>query len=236
MDKLSRRDWMSVAGAAGITMAAAPAAASTHKGASPSNPVKAYELPPLQYAYDALEPYLDAETLKVHHDKHHQGYVNGLNSTLDKMERARGKGDMSEMQALSRDLAFHGSGHVLHTLYFSNLSPDSGEPAGRLQDALSAQFGGVDKFMDQFKAATAKVAGSGWGLLAYEPMGGRLVVLQVEKHENQLVAGCAPLLVIDVWEHAYYLKYRNKRGDYIDNIMKVVDWKEVGERLDNAVK
>jgi Fe-Mn family superoxide dismutase len=234
MEALSRREWMkllggSAAGAAVVGLALRPSPAV----ASP-NGIQPYELPDLPYPVDALEPYLDAQTLTIHHDKHHAGYVRGLNATLEKLEDARKKGDYSAVQDLSRALAFHGSGHVLHTLYFSNLTPRAGKPKGTLLTAIEAQFGGVEALTAQLTAASNSVAGSGWGMLAFEPLGRRLLVLQIEKHENQMVCGAIPLLVIDVWEHAYYLKYQNRRADYVKAIMNVVHWDEVARRFDEA--
>jgi Fe-Mn family superoxide dismutase len=195
-----------------------------------------YTLPDLPYAVDALEPHLDGEILAIHHDKHHAGYVRGLNAALSKLEEARAGGDYAAIQALSRATAFHGSGHVLHTLYFGNLTPKPVKPGGALARTIGAQFGGVEALLAQLTAATSKVAGSGWGMLAYEPMGDRLVVLQIEKHENQMLCGAVPLLVIDVWEHAYYLQYQHRRADYVNAMTNVIHWGEVEARLSQAQK
>jgi len=194
-----------------------------------------YKLPALPYAPDALEPHIDARTITIHHDKHHAAYVAGLNGALAKLEEARKKGDFADVQHLSRLVAFHGSGNLLHSLYFANLGPKSGEPGGALKDAIAAQFGSLDNMKGQLTAACNSAAGSGWGMLAYEPVGGRLLVVQIEKHENQIVVGAVPLLVIDVWEHAYYLKYQNLRADYVKAIWNVINWKEVEKRF-NAIK
>ncbi len=236
MDILSRREWIrlvgaSAAGAAAVGLPVKDSAATANRRAGSVEP---YTLPDLPYAVDALEPYLDARTLTIHHDKHHAGYVRGLNATLAKLEDAQKKGDFSAVQALLRALAFHGSGHVLHTLYFANLHPKPTKPRGALLAALKAQFGKVEALVSQLSAAANKVAGSGWGVLAYEPLGRRLLVLQIEKHENQVVCGAVPLLVIDVWEHAYYLKYQNRRADYVSAIMNVIHWEEVARRFDRA--
>jgi Fe-Mn family superoxide dismutase len=123
---------------------------------------------------------------------------------------------------------------VFHTLYFANLAPKSAAPEGALLKEINADFGGLDALKAHLAAATAKVAGSGWGMLAYEPIGRRLMVLQIEKHENQMLCGAVPLLLVDVWEHAYYLKYQNRRGDYIDAIMNVINWDEVARRFEAA--
>jgi len=201
-----------------------------------SDEIVPYTLPPLQYPPDALEPHIDAKTISLHHDKHHAGYVNGLNDALAKLEEARKKNDFAVVQHLSRLVAFHGSGHILHSLYFDNLSPKPENPPGALKDAITGQFGSLDTLKAQLSAASNTAAGSGWGMLAYEPFGGRLIVLQIEKHENQMLCGAIPLLVIDVWEHAYYLKYQNLRADYVKAIWNVINWKSVQAKFDEARK
>jgi len=195
-----------------------------------------YSLPELPYAYDALEPYIDAQTMQLHHDIHHQGYVNGANAALDKLEAARASGDFAAAKALSRALAFHASGHLLHSIFWPNMAPTGtgGAPSGPLADQLEVDFGGVDPFKAHFSAAAKSVEGSGWGILAWEPTAGQLLVLQAEKHQNLTAQGVTPLLVLDVWEHAYYLKYQNKRAAYVDNWWNVVNWHDVGARLEAA--
>lgn len=195
-----------------------------------------YTLPDLPYPYDALEPYIDEQTMRLHHDIHHQGYVNGANGALDKLKRARESGDYGAVKAVSRDLAFNASGHLLHSVFWPNMAPEGegGEPAGALADQLRADFGGVEEFRAHFGAAAKGVEGSGWGILAWEPQGGHLLVLQAEKHQNLAAQGVTPLLVLDVWEHAYYLKYQNKRGDYVDAWWNVVNWNDVARRFDAA--
>ncbi|GAG05265.1 unnamed protein product [marine sediment metagenome] len=234
MEALSRRDWVKLvgSGAVGAAAVALPAAC----GAQERGGAREYTLPDLPYAVDGLEPHLSSEILTIHHDKHHAGYVRGLNAALNELQSARERGDFGAIQSLSRAVAFHGSGHVLHTLYFSNLHPKPAKPSGALLRAIEAQFGGLEAMVGQLTAATNKVAGSGWGMLAYEPLGERLLVLQIEKHENQMLCGAVPLLVIDVWEHAYYLKYQNKRADYVKAIMNVIHWDEVARRLAQAQK
>lgn len=194
-----------------------------------------HELPELSYGYDELEPQIDEETLRIHHDEHHQGYVDGLNRAERKLRGARDEGDYSLIQHWERQAAFHGSGHILHTLYWENLSPDGGgKPSGDLMDAIDSSFGGFGRCADQFLAATGAVEGSGWGCLAYRPMDDELVILQVENHQNLTQWGVHPLLVADVWEHAYYLQYRNRRGEYLENLMEIVDWGEVTDRFEEA--
>ena len=200
---------------------------------------KAYALPRLPYPYDALEPYIDAETMQLHHDRHHAGYVRGLTAALGKLEVARRSRDFSAIQTLSRDTAFHGSGHMLHSIFWENMTPQGGgEPArsSKIARALERDFGGFEPFAGQFRAAASSVEGSGWGILGFEPIGGRLVVLQAEKHQNLSLWGVVPLLVVDVWEHAYYLRYQNARAEYLDAFFHVINWKNVDERLNRALK
>jgi len=234
---VSRRDMIKSAGLGALALSMGRETASAAEGLVPRAILpRKYELPDLPYAYDALAPALAEEILRVHHDKHHAGYVNGLNSTLTKLEDARATGDFGQVKALSRDLAFHGSGHVLHTLYWTSMTPrGSGGPEGRLLQLLERDFGSFSAFKAQFIAASNQVEGSGWGLLAYEPMGRRLIVLQVEKHQDLTIWGVAPLLVCDVWEHAYYAQYQNRRSDYVDSFFGLIDWPSVGARCAEAM-
>lgn len=190
-------------------------------------------LPDLPYGYSDLEPVIDEQTMRIHHDKHHAGYVKGLNRTELKIVEARDKEDFGQIKALERDLAFHGSGHILHTLYWENLSPKSGQkPSGKLAVSINKSFGGFDPFAKHMKAATRTVEGSGWGVLVFQPVFKQLTILQAEKHQDLTQWGAIPLLVIDVWEHAYYLKYQNRRSEYVDKIFEIIDWEIVGKRFD----
>ncbi len=195
-----------------------------------------YVLPPLPYEYNALEPFVDEKTMRIHHDKHHAAYVKGLNAALEKLQAARQSKDYGSIKALSRDLAFNGSGHVLHTLFWHSMSPAKPEAPALLIDALNKSFGSVDAARAQFAAATKDVEGGGWGILAYEPMADKLLILQSEKHQNLTIWGVTPLLVCDVWEHAYYLQYQNDRATWVDNFMKIANWPFAAERLDQARK
>lgn len=196
----------------------------------------AYTLPPLPYAYDALEPYIDARTLRLHHDKHHAGYVKGLNAAIGKLNGAQTSGDVAMAKYWARDLAFHGSGHILHSLYWANMTAQAGPPAGPVAEMITSQFGSVESFTKVFAAISASVPGSGWGVLAYEPVGRTLVITGIEKHENVDVAGSAPLLVLDVWEHAYYLQYQNRRSEYVAAFVKhLICWDAVNRRLAAAL-
>ncbi|MCP4895597.1 MAG: superoxide dismutase [bacterium] len=196
-----------------------------------------HELPTLAYAYDALEPHYDARTVELHHSKHHQGYVTGLNAALDKLAAARTSGDHGAIKHLERELAFHGSGHLLHSIFWTNLSPNGGgTPTGALAAAIDSSFGSFDAFSAQLRAATVAVEGSGWGVLAANRQCG-LMILQVEKHQNQIVPGWTPILVLDVWEHAYYLKYQNRRAAFVNAIMgHLVNWDDVAKRYTAVTK
>jgi len=194
-----------------------------------------HQLPPLPYAYNGLEPVLDEQTLRLHHDKHHAGYVKGLNNAEKKLSDARKKDDFSQIKFWERELAFHGSGHILHTIYWQNLSHQGGgNPKGQLATAIIKQFGSHDAFKNQMVAATKSVEGSGWGVLAYQPLFKKLVILQAEKHQNLTQWGAVPLLVIDVWEHAYYLNYQNRRSEYVTKIFDIINWDDVAERFDHV--
>lgn len=197
---------------------------------------KEFVLPPLPYAYDALEPYVDEATVRLHHDKHHAAYVAGANAALAKLkEIAEGTGDASLTTHWVRQLSFHKSGHVLHSILWNNMTPaPQGAPSGKLAEKLTASFGGVDNFIRLFKAASTGVEGSGWGILGYDPASGALSVLGVEKHQNLTTPGLIPLLVLDVWEHAYYLKHQNNRAGHVEDFMKIVNWDDVAKRLETA--
>ena len=197
--------------------------------------MKPYELPDLPYDYAALEPYYSARVLELHHDKHHAAYVKGVNATLDKLAAARDSGDLSSIVGLEKTLAFNLGGHVLHTIYWTNLSPDGGgEPDGDLGAAISEDFGSFAAFKAHFSQATTLVQGSGWGILSYEPMADRLIIEQLEVHHQNTTLGGVPLLAIDAWEHAYYLQYENRRADYVEAIWNVISWADVSRRFAEA--
>ena len=190
---------------------------------------------PLPYTHDALEPYIDRETVRIHYGKHHAGYVRGFNKTLRTLSTARKSGDLSLVKHLSREIAFHGSGHVLHTLYWENMTPKGdGKPEGELLGVMNRSFGGFSAFRSHFSAATNSVEGSGWGIMAMEPFHGQLVILQAEKHQDLTLWGVYPLLVCDVWEHAYYLKYQNRRAEYVESFFNIINWPEVESRYQMA--
>ena len=232
MNALTRLDWFKLLGAsaAGLGMLGLPAMAGA--GQAPAAGGEVYTLPPLPYPVEALEPAIDAQTVEIHHDRHHAGYVKNLNATLGKLQAARKKGDFSQVEGLLKDLAFNGSGHLLHTLYWYNLSPKPTKPAGALLKAIDANFGSLEALNGELKQATVSVKGNGWGALAIEPMQDQLFVLQVQNHENNVFIDTVPILVIDAWEHAYYLKYQNRRADYVDAVMKILNWDAVAQRFD----
>lgn len=194
-----------------------------------------YRLPPLPYDYNALEPLYDEKTVRIHHDKHHAAYVSGMNTALEQLQAARNKNDYAAIRALSRDLAFNGSGHVLHTLFWHSLSPDRGEEMpGSLADAMNKSFGSAQNAMNQFAAASKAVMSNGWGLLVYEPIADKLLILQAERHQDLTIWGVTPLLVCDVWEHAYYLQHQNNRAAWVDNFMKLANWPFAAAQLEHA--
>lgn len=200
-------------------------------------PIGRHQLPPLPYAYNALEPYIDEETMRLHHDKHHKSYVDGLNKAELEMQKARQTGNFDLIKHWEREAAFNGAGHYLHTIFWSVMSPNGGgKPQGSLLTAINQSFGSFDKFKQHFSEAANKVEGGGWAILVWSPRSGRLEILQAEKHQNLSQWDVIPLLVLDVWEHAYYLKYKNDRKKYIDNWWNVVNWPEVSKRFNEAQK
>ncbi|MEV4610977.1 superoxide dismutase [Kitasatospora sp. NPDC049258] len=194
-----------------------------------------YSLPDLPYDYSALEAAMSAEILELHHSKHHAAYVKGANDTIEQLAEARDKEQFGGLVGLQKTLAFHLSGHVLHSLFWENLSPDGGDrPDGALGDAIEEHFGGFEAFRKQLTTATVGVQGSGWGILSWEPLGKRLIVEQVYDHHGNVGQGTTPLLAFDAWEHAYYLQYKNVRPDYVTRLWDVVNWNDVAARFTAA--
>ncbi|MBG9544980.1 superoxide dismutase [Cytobacillus firmus] len=188
-------------------------------------------LPPLPYDYSALEPHISAEIMRLHHDKHHQSYVDGLNKAEVMLQNARNNNDYSLVKHWSRELAFHGSGHYLHTIFWNNMSPEGGgSPSGALLKEINKYFGSFEKFKSHFTEAAKQAEGVGWAILVWSPRARRLEILQSERHMLLTQWDTIPLLALDVWEHAYYLQYKNNRGDYIKNWWNVVNWKDVEDR------
>lgn len=191
-----------------------------------------YALPDLPYDYAALEPAITGQ-MELHHAKHHAAYVKGTNDTLEQIAEAREKEQLAPTQlvGLEKTFAFNLSGHVLHSIFWQNLSPDGGDrPDGSLADAIEEHLGGFEQFKRQLTVATASVQGSGWGVLAWEPLGRRLIVEQVYDHHGNVGQGTTPLLVFDAWEHAYYLQYKNVRPDYVTKLWDLVNWEDVATR------
>ncbi len=196
-----------------------------------------YILPPLPYAYDALDPLMDEETVKLHHDKHHAAYVAGANAAMETLKKiAKGEVDSSATNATVRNLAFHTAGHALHTMYWTNMAPNpKKEPGGKLAQAIKDEYGSLENFMTAYKAACMGVQGSGWALLSVECLSGKLVINGAEKHENCEIPGMTPILACDVWEHAYYLKHQNNRAGFVENFIKLINWDDVEARYDAAM-
>ncbi|HSZ81062.1 MAG TPA: superoxide dismutase [Polyangia bacterium] len=194
-----------------------------------------YTLPELAYDFGALEPHISARIIELHHDKHHAAYVKGANTTLEKLEEARAKGDFASLPALERALAFHVSGHVLHSLFWENLAPKAGgRPDGALATAIDKDFGSFDAFKKQLNEAAGTVMGSGWAALVWEPLAQKLLISQIYDHQANVAQGSAPLLVVDAWEHAFYLQYENRKTEFFDALWNVFNWQDVARKLQAA--
>jgi Fe-Mn family superoxide dismutase len=195
-----------------------------------------YSLPKLAYAYGALAPHISEEQLRLHHEKHHQAYVDGANAIIQKLEDARKAGADVDMKSMLKSLSFNIAGHVMHSLFWENLTPDGGgEPEGKLGEAIAKDFGSFARFKTEFTQAALSVEGSGWAALSYCQALGRLVIQQVEKHNVNVVPSMPVLMVLDVFEHAYYIDYRNARARFIDAFWNVVNWDAVEKRLAASV-
>jgi Fe-Mn family superoxide dismutase len=194
-----------------------------------------HELPPLPYDYNALEPYYDEATVRIHHDKHQAAYVAGWNKAAEELEKARAAGDYSLIQNWERQLAFQSSGAILHALFWQGMSKHGGgEPKGGLLEQINKDFGSFENFKKQFSAAALAVEGSGWALLGWMPSLGKLYILQVENHQKLTMWGIRPILALDVWEHAYYLKFQNRRADWIESWWNIVNWENASKMLSDA--
>ncbi len=200
---------------------------------------KLYSLPELPYAYNALEPYISETQLKIHHDKHHLAYVNGANAILERLEKARQAGTDMDMKATLKELSFNIGGHILHGLFWKNMAPASKatkEPSGTLADVLKKEFGSFERFKKEFSAAATSAEGSGWAALAYCMKTDRPMVMQIEKHNVNVYPDFKILMVLDVWEHAYYLDYKNERPKFVEAFWNIVNWDEVGKKLEKILK
>ena len=196
-----------------------------------------YTLPDLQYDFGALEPHISGRIMELHHDKHHAGYVKGANDTLDKLDEARSKEDFTRVGALEKALAFNLSGHVLHSLFWQNLAPKAGgQPQGALADAIRNDFGSYDKFKRQLTAIAGTIMGSGWAALVWEPIAGRLLTTQIYDHQSNLAQAGVPLLVLDAWEHAYYLQYKADKVRFFQAVWDVWNWDDVAARYEASRK
>jgi Fe-Mn family superoxide dismutase len=197
--------------------------------------VAKYALPDLPYDYAALEPHISGQIMELHHDKHHQTYVTGANSALDQLAEARATDQLGTVNLLEKNLAFNLAGHVNHTVFWPNMSPDGGDkPDGELAAAIDEQFGSFDAFRAHFTAAALGIQGSGWAILAWDSPGQQLIIEQLYDHQGNLAAGSIPLLMLDMWEHAFYLQYRNVKADYVKAWWNVANWADVSRRFTTA--
>jgi Fe-Mn family superoxide dismutase len=196
-----------------------------------------YTLPELAYDYSALEPSISGTIMELHHSKHHQAYVTGANTALQQLAEARDSDNLANVNKLEKDLAFNLGGHVNHSIFWTNLSPDGGDkPTGELASAIDDHFGSFDKFRAHFTATALGVQGSGWAVLAWDSIGQRPIIVQFFDQQGNLPAGIVPLLMLDVWEHAYYLDYKNVRADYVKAFWNIANWENVQQRLQAATE
>jgi Fe-Mn family superoxide dismutase len=194
-----------------------------------------YSLPDLPYDYSALEPSISGQIMELHHSKHHQAYVAGTNTALEQLAEARAANTFGTVNQLSKNLAFNLAGHVNHSVFWTNMSPDGGDkPTGELASAIEEFFGTFDAFRAHFAAVALGIQGSGWTILAWESIGQKLVIEQLYDHQGNLAAGTVPLLLLDMWEHAFYLQYRNVKADYVNAWWNVVNWADAQSRFVTA--
>jgi Fe-Mn family superoxide dismutase len=196
-----------------------------------------FALPDLPYDYNALEPHISARIMELHHDKHHKAYVDGANKTLEQLQEARTKGNFDVVGALERTLAFHVSGHVLHSLFWQNMTPNGGgKPTGELAAGIDRDFGSFDAFKQQLNKTAATIMGSGWAALMWDPISQSLMITQIHDHQSDTFQGSVPLLVLDAWEHAFSLQSVNEKAKFFEAVWNVWNWKDVAERYDAARK
>jgi Fe-Mn family superoxide dismutase len=194
-----------------------------------------YAAAPLPFAYDALEPVIDARTVELHYNFHHKPAAVAANKAEDGLAKARESNDFSLVKFYEKELAFQLSSHILHTIYWTTVSGKGGEPKGDLAKAIDRNFGAYTKFKAQLVAATVAVEASGWGIVGYHPATAKLMVLQCENHQKLTAWGIQPILVLDVFEHAYYLKYQNRRGDYVNQLFSLINWDNAAQRMQAAL-
>lgn len=189
-----------------------------------------WKLPKLPYDYKALEPHIDAQTMEIHHTKHHQAYVDNLNKAIAKMKDLAPDAEPSVVEALQRDISFNFGGHTLHSYFWGLMGGEKmgGDPTGKLAEKLSGAFGSVEAFKNYFTKIALSIKGSGWAVLAHSPVSGGLITYAVKDQDSTHAPGVLPVLAIDVWEHAYYLKYQNKRADYVKAWFNTINWSNVG--------
>lgn len=198
---------------------------------------KLYELPNLEYDYNALEPHISEQIMRLHHSKHHQGYVDNANKILKKLDEARESGNEIDMKSTLKSLTFNVGGHILHSLFWKSMSPKGGgEPEGKIKEQIDKEFGSFERFKTEFFNAAKSVEGSGWGALAYCKKTNRLMLMHIEKHNLNIYPMFNIIMALDVWEHAYYLDYKNKRGDYIEAFWNVIDWNKINQRLESVME
>mgnify|MGYP002712150024 FL=1 len=195
-----------------------------------------YELPDLPYAYDALEPHISAEIMELHHDKHHANYVKGANAALEALEAERnGEADADKIRALSKNLAFNLGGHTNHSIFWKNMAPNAGgNPTGAIAEAIDRDFGSFEGFKKQFSAVANGLQGSGWAVAGYDHIAGRLIIQQMTDQQGNISVDFTPVLMLDMWEHAFYLQYKNVKADYVEAWWNVVNWDDVNERYSKA--
>jgi Fe-Mn family superoxide dismutase len=193
-----------------------------------------YTLPDLNYDYAALEPHISARIMELHHSKHHQAYVTGANVALAAMEEARATDNFGNLPKLQKDLAFNLGGHVNHSIFWKNLSAEGGEASGELLAAIAEYFGSYEAFTKHFTAAAMGIQGSGWAYLAWDSLGNRLVIGQLYDQQGNLAMGNIPLLMLDMWEHAFYLDYQNVKADYVKAFWNIINWDDVAKRFESV--
>ncbi|WP_372594613.1 superoxide dismutase [Actinotalea sp.] len=194
-----------------------------------------YALPDLPYDYAALEPHISGRIMELHHDKHHAAYVAGANTALEQMAEAREKNSFATVNLLEKNLAFNLGGHVNHSTFWQNLSPDGGDkPVGELAQAIDDQFGSFDAFRAHFTATAMGIQGSGWAILAWDSVGSKLAIFQLFDQQGNIPMGLTPIVLLDMWEHAFYLDYVNVKADYIKAWWNIVNWADAGARFDRA--
>ena len=195
-----------------------------------------YELPDLPYAYDALEPHISAEIMTLHHDKHHANYVAGANAALEALEAERnGEANADRIRALSKNLAFNLGGHTNHSIFWKNMAPNAGgNPTGAIAEAIDRDFGSFEGFKKQFTAVANGLQGSGWAVAGYDHVAGRLIIQQMTDQQGNISVDFTPVLMLDMWEHAFYLQYKNVKADYVEAWWNVVNWDDVNERYAKA--